>query len=137
MDRLIRSASGPLCALALALVPAAAAADDGSVTVVGEVVDTTCYLLHDGRGPGHKDCAVACAQGGTPAALLDDKTGHLVFALGTISKEMHHAHRPDEALLPYVGDRVKVRGRLVERGGVRAIVIDAVERAAAAAAPKR
>lgn len=123
--------------LAAALAPAAARADDKTAaeTIVGEVVDTTCYLIHEGKGAGHKECAITCTRGGSPAAILDDKTGRLVFALGPMSAEHHHGKRPDERLLPFVGERVKVRGRVFERGGARAVMVDTVEKADAAPAP--
>lgn len=102
------------------------AAQPQPVVIVGEVVDTTCYLLHDGKGPDHLDCAVTCVKAGSPAAILDDKTKRLVFPLAPES-EAHHGKRPDEALMPYVGKRARVTGRTVERGGVTAIVIEKVE----------
>ena len=100
-----------------------------SVTIVGEVVDTTCYLLHEGKGPEHRDCAVTCVKAGAPAAILDDRTRDLVFPLSPVSAESHHGKRPDEMLLPYVGKRVRVSGKAVRRGGVSAIVIEKVEEA--------
>jgi hypothetical protein len=115
-------------AFALAvLVPALLLAGDApqTVTITGEVVDTTCYLLHDGHGPEHADCAVTCVKAGAPAAILDDKTQELVYPLSAAS-EAHHHERPDAALLPLVGKRVRVTGRTVRRGGVCAIVVEKV-----------
>lgn len=118
------SAAALLLALGLSLT--LCAAQPPPVVIVGEVVDTTCYLLHDGKGSDHYDCAVTCVKAGTPAAILDDKTKKLIFPLAP-ENEAHHGKRPDEALMPYVGKRVRVTGRTVERGGVTAIVIDKVE----------
>lgn len=100
-------------------------------TIVGEVVDTTCYLIHEGRGESHRECAVTCVKAGSPAAILDEKTKKLVFALAPISQHHHHKTRPDEKLLPFVGERVKVRGAVFNRAGVKAIVLDSVEKAPA------
>lgn len=109
------------------LVPAGLRGADApaALTITGEVVDTTCYLLHDGKGPEHRDCAVTCVGAGAPAAILDDRTHELVYPLSPASKAHHH-ERPDAALLPYVGKRVRVTGRTVRRGGVSAIVVEKV-----------
>ncbi len=115
-----------LLAFSAALALAAAGAPE-PVTITGEVVDTTCYLLHDGRGPEHRDCAVTCVKAGSPAAILDDRSHELVLPLTPVSAESHHGKRPDEPLLPYVGKRVRVRGTMVRRGGVQAIIIEKVE----------
>jgi hypothetical protein len=114
--------------LALTAPPPAEPHVPGRVTTVeGEVVDTTCFLIHEAKGPEHKDCAVTCVRAGSPAAILEARTGRLIYALAPISEEMHHSKRPDEALLPYVGRRVRVTGHLLERAGVRAIVTEKVE----------
>ena len=115
-------------ALVLVLLAAAglrAADAPGTVTLTGEIVDTTCYLLHDGKGPEHRACAITCVNAGAPAAILDDRTHELVYPLSPAS-EAHHHERPDAALLPYVGQRVRVTGRTVRRGGVTAIVVEKV-----------
>lgn len=117
------------CLLVLAASILTAADSPPSVTIVGEVVDTTCYLLHDGKGEQHRNCAVTCVKAGTPAAILDDKTHELVFPLTPVSAERHHGKRPDEMLLPYVGKRVRALGVILRRGGVTAIVIEKVEEA--------
>ncbi len=40
--------------------------------IVGEIVDTKCYLgaMKPGRGKPHRECASLCIRGGIPAALL-------------------------------------------------------------------
>jgi hypothetical protein len=110
-------------------LPLVLAAATPPVTITGEVVDTTCYLFHEATGPEHIDCAIRCVKAGTPAAILDDKTRELVFPLTSVSAQSHHGKRPDEALLPYVGKRVRARGQPVRRGGVNALVIEKIEEA--------
>jgi hypothetical protein len=108
--------------------------------IVGEVVDTTCFLIHEGRGEDHKACAKVCVlQGGSPAAILNEKTGRLIYGLAPMDMNMAHAHhtqRPDAKLLPFVGDRVKVTGHVYERAGVEAITLDKVESASGERAAK-
>jgi hypothetical protein len=43
-------------------------------TVTGEVIDITCYVRHDSKGPKHTKCATVCADLGMPLGLLEDET---------------------------------------------------------------
>ena len=80
-------------------------------TLVGEIVDTKCYLgaMKPGRGKPHRDCASLCIRGGIPAALLvRTKSGerqlvHLMHASG-------RAVGPEA--LDWVGQPVEVTGLL-------------------------
>lgn len=80
-------------------------------TLVGEIVDTKCYLgaMKPGRGKPHRDCASLCIRGGIPAALLvrtangEQELVHLVdFAGKPLGRE----------LLEWVGQPVEVTGLL-------------------------
>ena len=47
------------------------------VTIVGEVIDTQCYLTNaagTGNGNEHKECAISCATGGIPLSILQEQT---------------------------------------------------------------
>jgi hypothetical protein len=97
------------------------------VTIVGEVIDTQCYLsgaTGPGRGAGHKECAVNCAKGGIPLSILEEKTGE-VFLAGQSKKAMTSAN---PMLLEYIAERVRVSGRLVEKGGTKMVLIDKIEK---------
>lgn len=80
-------------------------------TLVGEIVDTKCYLgaMKPGRGKPHRDCASLCIRGGIPAALLvrtesgERELIHMLQATG----------RPvGPEVLDWVGQPVEVTGRL-------------------------
>jgi hypothetical protein len=97
------------------------------ITIVGEVIDTQCYLsgaTGPGKGSGHKECALNCAKGGIPLSILEDKTGS-VYLAGQTKKAMTTANH---MLLDYIAEHVRVRGRLVEKGGVKMVLIDKVEK---------
>jgi hypothetical protein len=79
--------------------------DLGEVTLVGEIVDSKCYLggMKPGAGKTHKGCAVLCLRGGVPPMLVTRGSYYLVIG-------------PDggpagEAILPFVGDPIRVTGR--------------------------
>ena len=90
------------------------------ITVVGTVVDTGCYLVHDGIGPDHAKCATECARKGIPLAILD-ADGKLYLPLA-----VNHAN-PNTQFMPYIEKKVKVTGTLVERGGMAGIAVKTVE----------
>ena len=80
-------------------------------TLVGEIVDTKCYLgaMKPGRGKPHRDCASLCIRGGIPAALL----------VRTANGERELVHLVDfggrplgRELLEWVGQPVEVTGLL-------------------------
>jgi nitrite reductase/ring-hydroxylating ferredoxin subunit/DMSO/TMAO reductase YedYZ heme-binding membrane subunit len=57
----------------------------GAVTLVGELVDTKCFLgvMRPGEGKVHRACAIRCLEGGVPPGLLvrhEDGT-HQVYLL--------------------------------------------------------
>ncbi|HZR82075.1 MAG TPA: hypothetical protein VFD92_13345 [Candidatus Binatia bacterium] len=97
-------------------VPANEAARE--TVVVGEVVETACFVMAGRRGENHRQCGVACARAGQPLAILDDKAGTLYVAVFDRSEGT-----PDNPLLGMVSERVEVRGIPLERGGVNAILV--------------
>lgn len=83
-------------------------------TLVGEIVDTKCYLgaMKPGRGKPHRDCASLCIRGGIPAALLVRTEGgerRLVHLLNPQGRPL------GRELLEWVGEPVEVWGTLRRR----------------------
>ena len=87
------------------------------VQLTGEVIDIVCYTRHNSRGPKHVKCAKSCAALGIPMGILEAKTGeiYMVFPKG-------HSD-PNEKILPYIGNQVKVVGTVHEKGGIKGITI--------------
>jgi len=97
------------------------------VTVVGRIVDSECYMKMGDMGysEDHHSCAEACAKGGIPLAFLEDKTNNLYYtALDGMAMKS-----TTEKLLPFLDERVNIKGKLIERGGARLLVISSVEKA--------
>ena len=91
-------------------------------TIVGEVVDIQCYVsgaTGPGKGPKHKDCAIACAKGGIPLGILEDNSNTL-FVAGQSKDAMKGAN---DLLLPFVAEKVRVTGKVYEKGGIRLLMI--------------
>ena len=96
---------------------AKAKAEPKTVTMVGEIVDTDCYLSHGAMGEKHKQCAAACLAGGTPMGLLTEKG---VLYLLTPPHDNKDAYNKAKE---WVGDKVEVTGLSMERGGMKGIEV--------------
>ena len=115
----------PLISLAILgmvayVVVAAEEAAKTEVSVKGEVVDLHCFLTAGARGPDHKACAIACAKAGNPIGLVDDK-GSVYLLLGKDN------HKPNEAFIDKMAQTVTVKGELVKKGSLEAIVVSKIE----------
>ncbi len=91
-------------------------------TIVGHIVGTACYMGHESMGEKHLACATECAKAGIPLAILESGTGKLYLPLAT-----DHHSSANKQLMPYIEKGVRVNGRVVEKGGLKAIVIDTIE----------
>jgi hypothetical protein len=97
------------------------------ITIVGEVVESQCYITGlngPGKGLSHKECALKCAKGGIPLSILEDKTGTLYLA-GQTKKAMAGAN---ELLIPFVAEKVTATGRVFEKGGMKMLLINKVNK---------
>ena len=107
----------------LVLVVLAAGADAGkSVTVKGYVLDSACAFTKDLKKPISPQCAKACAKAGSPLVILtDDGTIYWPIADTTPSSGQN------EKLLPFAGQKVTASGKVYQRGGSSALVIEKIE----------
>ena len=107
-------------------------------TVVGEVIDVSCYAQLGKRGEKHIGCGTKCLQNGNPAGILDDKGNVYVLFV-----EQHDPRRDGKAdlkstFIPLLAKRVQVSGMLVDDKGLRALYVDdAALTPAAAEAPAK
>lgn len=96
-----------------------------AVVVQGELVDMACYMAHEGKGPKHADCARMCILGGAPLGLLaKDGTVYLLIEDHSSAK----AKKPYAEARKLVAENAKVTGDLHERGGLKAIAVEDVEK---------
>ena len=102
------------------------AADRPSVTVKGYVLDSACAFRKGLSKPISKQCATACANAGSMLVILaDDGTIYWPIADTTPSSGQN------AKLLPFAGDKVVASGKVYERGGSKALVIEKIEAQAA------
>jgi len=87
----------------------------GRQTLVGEIVDSKCYLgvMNPGQLTPHRACAVRCISGGIPPVLLvRSKTGPPMYFL-LVSGD---GHAVNKEVLDMVAEPVQITGE-VERQG--------------------
>jgi hypothetical protein len=97
------------------------AADSPTITVKGYVLDSACAFTKDLAKPISKECATSCAKAGSPLVILaEDGTIYWPIADTTPSSGQN------EKLLPFAAQKVTVTGKVYQRGGSKAIVIEKV-----------
>ncbi len=93
------------------------------ITVVGEVIDLSCYLQVGKHGDKHKDCGQKCARTGQPIGLLaEDGTVYMLI------DEEHNSRRDGltefrEQAIEHMADVVRVNGTYSEVEGQKAIYV--------------
>jgi len=91
-------------------------------TLKGYVLDSACAFTKGLQKPISGECATACAKAGSPLVLLtSDGTIYWPIADTTPSSGQN------EKLLAFAGQKVTASGKVFERGGSRAIVIEKIE----------
>jgi hypothetical protein len=98
------------------------AAGTPTVTVKGYVLDSACAFTKSLSKPISKQCAISCANAGSQLVILaDDGTIYWPIADTTPSSGQN------SKLLPFAGDKVVASGKVYQRGGSKAIVIEKIE----------
>ena len=110
-----------LPAFALLFLPIVASVADETVTVTGEVIETSCYIRMGARGESHKKCAQMCAKSGIPLALLEDGTEKVIW----LAAEDHQTS-VNKQLTPHIAKTVTITGQYVERGGARLLIVESL-----------
>ena len=93
-----------------------------SITVKGYVLDSACAFTKDLKKPISADCATACAKAGSPLVILTD-SGTIYWPIADTTPSSGQNDR----LLPFAGQKVTASGKVYERGGSTALVIEKIE----------
>jgi len=103
------------------------AVDSQTVTVKGFVLDSACAYTKGISKPVSKQCAIDCAKGGSPLVILADN-GDIYWPV----TETMPATGQNAKLLPFAGESVTATGKVYQRGGSKAMVIEKIEKQPAA-----
>lgn len=88
---------------------------EGTMTLMGEIVDTGCYLGHGAMGEKHASCATKCIAGGMPMGLL---TADGKLYLLTMNHDNPDAYN---GLKKMAAKKVAVTGKTMERSGLKGL----------------
>jgi hypothetical protein len=110
--------------LLLSLAAALWAADSKpkTETVKGYVLDSACAFTKGLEKPISRDCALACAKAGSPLVILT-ANGTIYWPIADTTPSSSQ----NEKLVPFAGQKVTATGKVFERGGSRAFVIEKIE----------
>jgi len=95
-----------------------------TATIKGYVLDSACAFVKDLKKPISPDCAVTCAKAGSPLVVLADN-GMIYLPIS----EAPPATGQNERLLPFAGQKVSITGKVLTKGGSRALIIEKIEAA--------
>src|SRR5437868_974087 len=99
-----------------------------TVSVEGYVLDSACAFTKNLEKPISRECALTCAKAGSQLVILSDD-GSIYWPIA----ETTPATGQNARLLEFAGGRVTAKGKLYDRGGSHALVIEQI----AAAPPKK
>jgi len=93
------------------------------VSMVGEIIDISCYMQVGKRGDKHRDCGQKCLQNGQPAGLLT-RNGDVYMLID----EEHDPRRDGlttfrKQAIEHMAHVVRVHGTLSEVAGQKAIYV--------------
>ena len=97
-------------------------AEEAVATLQGEVIDPTLYLREGRHGLEMEELIYEAADSGQTLALLEDGTDTLYLFLAEESGQ-----DPNDLVYEYAGKRVRVTGAVYERGGLKGMIVTAVE----------
>jgi hypothetical protein len=95
-------------------------------TVQGYVLDSACAFTKNLDKPISRECALACAKAGSPLVILT-ANGTVYWPIADTTP----ANGQNEKLLAFAGQKVTATGKVFERGGSHALVIEKIELLAA------
>ena len=113
-------------ALALCLSSLLLPAQQKTVSVEGYVLDSACTFTKNLDKPISRECALKCAKAGSQLVILADD-GSIYWPIA----ETTPATGQNAKLLQFAGGRVTAKGKLYDRGGSHALVIEEIAAAPA------
>ena len=126
MSKTKHSSSFVMASIIMALILAASGlllrAQQKSVAVEGYVLDSACAFTKNLDKPISRECALSCAKAGSQLVILS-ADGAIYWPIDSKTP----AAGQNARLLEFAGNRVKATGKLYDRGGSHALVIESIQ----------
>jgi hypothetical protein len=101
-----------------------------TVTLRGEIIDPKCHsgAMKPGDGKTHKACAALCIRGGIPPVFIDAGAGDASPRYLLVDESGNALHDEAlEAILPFVGDSIEIRGTVRHSGDITTLSVTTPE----------
>jgi hypothetical protein len=118
---LLRLAVAVLTLAAVFGQTSSAGAQGKTTTFKAYVIDSACTFIKNLKKPVNPACAVACAKAGSPL-VLQTASGVIYWPISDATP----AQGLNDRLLEYAGKQVSVTGKVFDKGGSHAIVIEKI-----------
>jgi len=100
----------------------ASLADGTAKSVTGNLRDGYCNTIMGANGPGHKKCAISCAQAGIPVVMVEKGTNKSYILIPP---------KDDEPLpkdvISRMEDEVTVTGKVYEKNGTNFLQVESIK----------
>lgn len=98
----------------------------GEATLVGEIVDSKCYLgvMNPGRFIPHRACAIRCVSGGIPPMLVVSQLNAPPLCYLLVARD---GGRLNQAVLGLIAEPVSVTGEVRRQGDLLTLLADPSE----------
>jgi hypothetical protein len=110
--------------LMMVAVGAAGYSPAKTVSVKGYVLDSACAFTKGLSKPISADCARACAKAGSPLVILAEN-GTIYWPIADTTPSSGQ----NDKLIPFAGQKVTATGKVFQRGGSTALVVETIEAA--------
>ena len=101
-------------------------AQQKAAVVKGYVLDSSCAFIKNLQKPISRKCALQCANAGSQLVILSED-GTIYWPISDALPATGQNHR----LTEFAGQKVTAEGKVFEKGGSRAIVIQKIDAAPA------
>src|ERR1700724_2868784 len=110
-----------LACVLLTLGVASAFSAGKTVTVKGYVLDSACAFTKGLSKPISADCARACAKAGSTLVILAEN-GTIYWPIADTTPSSGQ----NDKLVPFAGQKVTATGKVFQRGGSSALVVETI-----------